>query len=61
MQRHKSLSLREPQAISLSKLPVLFNYIDENTFFSNLKLLFQKLKFDSEAILNTEDADITTI
>lgn len=60
MNRHKELSLRVPEATSLSRATA-FNKHNVGLFFENLKSLLQRYSFRPDQIWNVDETGITTV
>lgn len=60
MARHQRISLRKPQATSLSRA-TSFNRHNVNNFFEKYKHLLQKYQFSPENIYNLDESGIPTV
>ncbi|KAG5879429.1 hypothetical protein JTB14_026520 [Gonioctena quinquepunctata] len=60
MQRHKEITLRKPQATSLSRA-TSFNRHNVFTFFKKYRTLQEKFKFLPDDIHNIDGSEITTV
>lgn len=60
MSRHPSISLRRPEATSLSRISA-FNEEETDIFFNNLTQLMSKHHFKSDAIYNVDETGISTV
>ncbi|XP_067130446.1 uncharacterized protein [Centruroides vittatus] len=60
LKRHPRLSIRTPQATSLSK-PTSFNKTNVDAFFTNLGNLFERRHFRPNDIYNVDETGITTV
>lgn len=60
MKRHPALSLRTPQATSLSR-GTAFNQTTVEEFFNNVRAAFGKHAYGPEAIFNIDETGITTV
>lgn len=60
MQRHKEITLRKPQATSLSRATI-FNHHNVSSFCNKYKELLEKYKFLPENIYNIDDSGVTTV
>ena len=60
MKRHQELSLRTPEATSLSRATA-FNKHTVETFFNNYKNVLKKHQFEPHAIYNCDETGITTV
>ncbi|KAG5887351.1 hypothetical protein JTB14_018366 [Gonioctena quinquepunctata] len=60
MQRHEEITLRKPQATSLSRA-TSSNRHNVSTFFNKYRTLQEKLKFLPEDIYNIDESGITTV
>lgn len=60
MRRNPQLSLRVPEAISLSR-STSFNKHNTKQFYDNLRSLIEKYNFGAESIWNTDETGLTTV
>uniref|UniRef100_A0A1B6KXW8 DDE-1 domain-containing protein n=1 Tax=Graphocephala atropunctata TaxID=36148 RepID=A0A1B6KXW8_9HEMI len=60
MHRHQRLSLRTPRSTSLSRATA-FNRVTVGEFFTNLKEVMTKHKFEPQSIFNIDETGVTTV
>lgn len=60
MSRQNEISLRKPEATSLSKA-TSFNRHNVQIFFENLKSMMAGFKFTPQSIYNVDETDLTTV
>lgn len=60
MERHPELSLKKPEATSLSR-STSFNKHNVSTFYQNLREVLNREKFGPESIWNADETGVTTV
>jgi hypothetical protein len=60
LKRNRSISVRKPEATSMSRIKG-FNKTEVKTFFENLENLMEKFKFTPNNIYNMDETGITTV
>ncbi|KAL1274196.1 hypothetical protein QQF64_027010 [Cirrhinus molitorella] len=60
MQRHQNLSIRRPQATSLTR-STSFNEKNVESFFNKLATVYEKYSFEAKDIWNVDETGLTTV
>lgn len=60
MQQHPQLSIRSPEATSLSRA-TSFNQNNVTDFFTNIDAVMERNKFPPQSIYNVDEACLTTV
>ncbi|XP_030750178.1 uncharacterized protein LOC115877967 [Sitophilus oryzae] len=60
LKRNPEISLRKPEPTSINRIAA-FNKDQVTTFFQNLKKLYDKFQFKSDAIYNVDETGISTV
>ncbi|XP_049772017.1 uncharacterized protein LOC126153263 [Schistocerca cancellata] len=60
LKRNPSISMREPEAISINRIQA-FNEEELNAYFKNLEHVFEKYKFKEGRVFNVDERGINTV